>query len=778
MDMLQMNFKTLLLLLLFICPNALAAQLANISDTENTSQPISHGILPTSSPNDDKLLKNSALTIPYADLTATIDGELSDEIWQRANTIDLNIVNAPWNNKPSPIKTLAKIVENGEFLYVAFIADDPNPENIIAALGDRDSRWDDDRVLVKLDTSNSRRLNYEFSVNSLGVQMDRITNEMTSTSSSAWNGIWDSYGKQTEQGYQVEMAIPYRILNFDDSIDIKTWAIELIRSYPRDTSLRISHIKLDRDNNCYLCQAPELTGFRYAKASNNIMLTPTIVANRDEQRDLTSDQDWQSANDTEASLDIRWGINSNTLFNATINPDYSTIETDSLQLSVNNAFALYYDEKRPFFLENADYFSSDYNLVYTRNIVDPDYGAKLTGTNNEHSYGMFVSHDNQTQFFLPSSTNSSEGELDDESYSAALKYRYDLNADLSFGAISTLRTADDYHNYVVGLDSNYRINDSNTIKGQIVNSNTEHKAVQDSDFSDQAYKLSYLHNSEYWQFDAVHQSIGKKFRADLGYITRNNIKDNSLSLKRLFYWDDDSLWPQAKISGQYQSKYTQKNELLEESFSSGFEIYGPMLSVFDISLIHAEKVGYRQDTENLDIKDNTSLFTEKQINFYGQFQPTPQLFSSLEITYGDQIDYDNNRLGDLVELSSAINYSFNQHLELDAYLTRSELDFNSENVYVADLVELRLSYQFDVYSYLKLNLAFRNTDRNLANNTDKSLLATDKNFQTQLIYAYKLNPQTVFFLGYSDNSYQDDDLVSLKRDQRTLFTKVSYAWMP
>lgn len=712
------------------------------------------------------------LHIPYSTLIAEIDGELNEEIWQHASIIDLNIVNYPWNNKKSPVKTTAKIVENGEYLYVAFIADDPDPEAIRGTLGDRDSRWTDDLVGIKLDTYNSRRLNYEFLVNSFGVQHDAIKNVMTGTSNTSWDGIWDSYGKQTEQGFQVEIAIPYRILNFNESDDIKTWAIELIRTYPRDTSLRISHLPLDRDNDCWLCQAPELVGFKNAKAGKSIMVTPAVVASQNETRDIYNDNsDWQDKSDIEAGVDLRWGINSNTLLNATINPDFSTVESDAGQLSINKTFSLYYEEKRPFFLENSDYFSSDYNLVYTRNIADPDYGAKLTGTEDNHSYGIFATNDTQTNFILPGNTGSRIVSLNEESHSAALKYRYDATDDLSFGAISTLRSSDNYHNYVVGFDGNYRIDESNTIKGQIVSSDTKHSATTTSNsLSDQAVKLTYKHDSEYWEVTAEHQSIGKDFRADLGFMPRADISTNKLLVNRLFYGDEHSAWQEARVSGQHQTKHSKKGELLEKSFASSFGIDGPMLSYFDVMLTHAEKVGLRHDNSNEAIENNTTLFTENQVTLYGRVQPTTNLYTDLSYTFGDKIDYANNRLGDYQEVAAIVTYNVNDHLELDLYLTHGKLDAESSNVYVADLAELRVSYQFDVHSYLKLNLVYSDVDVNTGIN--------QKELSTQLIYAYKLNPQTVFFLGYSDASEQYAPLTSLERREKTFFTKISYAWMP
>ncbi|GHF01822.1 carbohydrate binding family 9 domain-containing protein [Thalassotalea profundi] len=724
--------------------------------------------------NDEKITQS--LTIPYSQKSAIIDGELNDPIWLEANTLALNIVNDPWNNEESPVQTTAKIIENGEFLYISFIAQDPNPENIQASLGDRDTKWGDDLVAVKLDTFNTRRLNYQFMVNPFGVQIDAINNEITGETNTSWDGIWQSYGKITEQGYQVELAIPYRILNFADNNEKKTWAIELLRLYPRDTRLRISHMTLDRNNNCWLCQAPEIKGFKNAKAGKKIMLTPAIVAQRDESRDIyDSNDNWHSENDIDAGLDLRWGINANTLLNVTLNPDFSTVESDAGQLSINKTFSLYYEEKRQFFTENSDYFSSNYDLVYSRNIADPDYGAKLTGSQDKHSYGVFVTNDTETNFIVPGNTQSYIASLNTESHSGAIKYRYDASDALSIGAISTLRSADNYHNYVFGIGGKYKFDDSNSILAQWLSSDTKHLGS----FQDQALKLNYIHDSEDWRIDVEHQDIGKDFRADLGYMPYADYQSERILVDRYFYGETDSIWQEATLSGQWQIKHNDDGELLEKSLASSFGIYGPMLSYFDIMFTHAEKVGLRENVSLKAIDNNTTLFIENQAVFHADIQPSNKLYSAIDITIGDKIDYENNRLGDYKEISANITYNATKHLEIDFYQTYAELEADDANVYKASLTELRLSYQFDVRSYIKLNMIYSNIKINKANNPlIYGVSKKNNDLSAQLIYAYKINPQTVFFLGYSDFSYQDDDLMNLERAERTFFTKISYAWLP
>lgn len=796
-----------IVLLLFLCSYCFFTQAAQLPDTAENNEII------------QKSTTLKPLNIPFSAQSINVDGELDEDIWQEALSVSLDIVNSPWNNLPSPVKTEAKLIENGDYLYVAFIAYDPEPEKIQGFLGDRDTKWFDDIVGIKLDTHNNRRLNYEFFVNPFGVQNDATFNEITGKANSLWDGIWDSYGKITPQGYQVEMAIPYNILNFEENGLEKKWAIELVRSYPRETRLRISHVPLDRDNPCWLCQYPEAIGFENAKTGKNIRLTPAITASKNQQRDIYNDADnWHDENDIDAGIDLRWGIDANTSLNATINPDFSTVEADAGQLSINTTFSLFYDEKRAFFLDNSDYFDSNYDLVYTRNIADPDYGAKLTGRVDEHSYGIFMTNDTETNFFMPGNLSSDVASLDQESHSTALRYRYDHNESLSVGLISTLRKSVDYHNYVSGFDGKYRITDSNTLKAQVLSSQTQYpndlyksfclsdecenqiptdcsfgncayseqvsRSNIEGEFSDQAIRVDFNHNSEYWGIKLSHQDIGKDFRADLGYMPKVDIKKEEAKVIYNFYGEPDSLWQTANLSGQWDLTQNENNEFIEQTMQSTFSIDGPKQSTLELLVIHAEKVGLRHDDAKLDIDNNTTRFIEDQINLYSKAHLNSRIYLSVDILLGDKIDYNNDRLGDIQQ--AAVNFTWNitNHLEFDVTQTYSKLDATpvkintNNNVYTANLTDLRLSYQFDVQSYLRLSMVYSDIDRNVNNNPYVNVSAKNKNLSTQLIYAYKLNPQTVFFLGYSDSSYQDDYLDELSREERTFFSKISYAWMP
>ena len=401
--------------------------------------------------------------------------------------------------------------------------------------------------------------------------------------------------------------------------------------------------------------------------------------------------------------------------------------------------------------------------------------------------------------------------LREESHSAAFKYRYDLDENFSLGAISTLRKADSYHNYVAGINGKYKFDESNSVLAQVLASDTQypdsisnlfcydsdncqitpsdcsfgncgiteqfHRSNKDKAFTDQALKLEYIHDSEYWYANAKHQQIGEGFRADLGFMPTIDIEKQDISLARKFYNDEDSFWQEAKLTGNWHIQHNESGEFIEKALTGKFTIDGPKLSEYTFAYTSAEKVGLRHNEAQLAITGNSTRFNENQFSFEFLAQPFTRVYTFASYITGDKIDYRNNRLATINELTTNVTINATDHLELDLYYIHSELDADNpdsgrqENVYTADLTELRISYQFDVHSYLKLNLVYSDVEQNPNNNPISFNSKKNKSLSTQLIYAYKLNPQTVFFIGYSDSSYQDDYLNELEREQKTFFTK-------
>ena len=147
---------------------------------------------------------------------------------------------------------------------------------------------------------------------------------------------------------------------------------------------------------------------------------------------------------------------------------------------------------------------------------------------------------------------------------------------------------------------------------------------------------------------------------------------------------------------------------------------------------------------------------------------------------GDQIDYRNNRLGKVKRLTNNLNWNVNKHLEIKLRQTFSQLNADGDNVFIARLTDLRTTYQFNVQSFLRLSIIYNNTSRNPNNylySEPEDIERQSKTLSTELLYAYKINPQTVFYLGYSDFHYSEEEFNDLEQEQRSLFMKFSYAWL-
>lgn len=319
------------------------------------------------------------INIPKVEGDITLDGKLDEAIWNKATKVSLDYETRPGENIQAPVATTAYVVQNGESLLVAFVAEDPEPSKLHYSFRDRDG-WGDDQVGFKVDTFNDGRKAYNFFVNPVGVQSDSIEDDVSLSEDTSWNGIWFSAAHITKSGYNVEIKLPFKVLRFPENSD--KWGIDFVRFYPRGYMYRLAHSPQRRDINCFVCQINKAEGFEGIESGRNLEMTPYIVAQDSQTRNPPSEPAWQGEGvDWETGLDLRWGITESSVLNTTINPDFSQVETDAAQLDVNTQFSLFYSEKRPFFLEGAEYFRTPFTLLNTRTIANPDFGAKYIGKN-------------------------------------------------------------------------------------------------------------------------------------------------------------------------------------------------------------------------------------------------------------------------------------------------------------------------------------------------------------------------------------------------------------
>ena len=710
--------------------------------------------------------------IPRITNPPTIDGVVEANEWKEATRIPVNIEVEPGDNLEAQVFAEALLMENGEALYIAYIAEDPEPNQIRGFYQDRDTGWNGDWIGITLDTFNDERRAFGFYVNPLGVQMDSIHDDVNQREDESWNGIWDSVGQITENGYTVEVSIPLKQLRFAETDSIQTWGVEILRQYPRDRVTMISSQEMDRDVSCYLCQISKMQGFDDLEPTRNLEIIPTVTALSIENRDPIID-DWEREDfDPEGSLDVRWGITQDIYLNATINPDFSQVEADSTRLDVNNTFSLFFPERRTFFLDGADYFDTYENLVHTRNIASPEYGLKLTGKTGDHTYGVVAANDETTSFIIPKSLSSRIASIKDMKSKVAIgRYRMDLFENSTIGALVTDRRGSGYKNTVVSIDASLRPTDSDTISIQSMYSSSDYPLMiqdqysQESSISDHSYVIEYQHNDRRWDWRLGYYDWGDDFRADLGFINRVDFKHIVATVGHTWRWDGDGFFSRIRFAADYDRTEDQSGLRLEEETEFFLNMDGPKQSYLN-GLFGGSETYW-----------NGKYFDEQFNMINVGFSPTPNLTISSLIRYEDVVDFANTRLGYSKRWGPRIRYRFGRHFLLDVGHQFQDFESDREHLFSANLTDVRATYQFDTRSFLRLTIQYADRERN-QDNYLYPIEGRSRDLGAQLLYSYKVNAATRFFFGYSDSGFQNDDYNSIEYTNRTFFAKFSYAWLP
>lgn len=351
-------------------------------------------------------VQNYAVTAATSEIK--VDGALDEKAWEDAVVIKVPYEWLPGDNIPSPVDTDCMVTFNTNNFYIAFRCYDPEPSKIRAHLMDRDATdtfIQDDHISIMIDAFNDERRGFQFRANPLGVQADANFSESEGYEDFSWDAIWDSKGKVTEWGWALEIAIPFNQLRFPRTEDVQTWGFSVERSYPRNVRHRMTSHRRDRDVTCIICQFNKITGIQGISPGLNIELDPTLTTIRTDSREnFLADPDAEMVNgevDPDPGITARWGITPNLILNAAVNPDFSQVEADVRELEVNTRFAIRYPEKRPFFLEGADFFLTPVEAVFTRTVADPDGGLKITGKVGKNAFGIFGAYDRINNLLFP-----------------------------------------------------------------------------------------------------------------------------------------------------------------------------------------------------------------------------------------------------------------------------------------------------------------------------------------------------------------------------------------
>jgi len=711
--------------------------------------------------------------VPITDAKIAVDAVLDEEAWQKALTLELKYEVRPGENVTPPVRTEVLLTYDADFFYAAFRCYDPTPSAIRAHLRDRDTLGGDDWIALILDTFNDQRRSFDFIVTAQGVQFDQI--ETQSSEDNGWDTIWNSASRITDWGYAVEIAIPFSSIRFQRKEGSQIWGFDAVRRYPREHAYHIGLFPRDRSNNCYLCQAVKIEGFHGANPGRNIELNPTAIAVRtDERTDFPHGDMTKRDQEAELGLTARWGITPNMTFNLTANPDFSQVEADAQQLDINEPFALFYPERRPFFTEGADFFSALESIIYTRTLRDPSWGLKLTGKEGANTIGAYVVRDEITNLIIPGSQGSNQTSLDKANTSSVLRYKRDFGSRYTVGFLATDRERKDYFNRVFGVDLDFRLTPTNQIQLLVLGSSTKYPDEVMESFnqssgtlSDRLVSFEYDHYTRTWGWWADYEDAGSKFRADLGYYPRVGYRNVEGGL--LYTWNatSGSWWSYFRLGSELNYFEEQDGKLLNKRASLWFSYSGTMQSYLYLR-------GWNTREAYADRKFDLIYFMIE-----GGFWPSSNLQLSTYTIFGDQIDYANIRLGKRLRINPWLTLNLGKHLRLSLDHTYERMSVQDARLYTANISQLSAIYHFNVRTFFRTIIQYVDYDYNPYNYTYE-IDSKDKRFFTQLLFSYKINPRTVLFLGYNDN-YQGSQDFGLTQSNRTFFIKffikLGYAWV-
>ena len=721
----------------------------------------------------------SGVEIRRASGPVEVDGILDEAAWREAPPIPLPFEWFPGDNVPSSVETEVRVLFDDENLYLGFMARDPDPSRIRANLADRDTPFQDDHVGFMIDPFNDERRGFQFRINPLGVQMDAIFSENEGYEDFSWDAIWDSDGKITDEGYEVEVAVPFKSLRFPRSAEPQTWGFMAFRSYPREVRHRMRSHPTDRNRACILCQMNKMVGIQGVDPGRNVEVTPTLTAVRTDTRPDWPSGPWESGEgDYEPGVTARWSITPNLVFNGAVNPDFSQVEADVAQLEVNNRFALYYPERRPFFLEGADFFLTPLNVIFTRTVADPKAGAKLTGKEGANAVGFFLTQDRLNNLILPANQGSRFAFLDEDVTAGVFRYRRDVGEGSTVGGLLTVREGKDYHNRVYGADAFIRLSQTNTVQGQFLHSDTDYpdglaSALEQKEgaFGGNAIHLQLVHRSRSWTSWAKLEQLDADFRADAGFVPRVDTRTGELMAQRTWWAPRPDQWYSFLNLGILASRTENlERDLTDQRIQLTGGYSGPLQSTVNVAV--ARRKEFYAGT----------LFEDLDAAFLGfEIQPSGLATLGFGTELSETIDYLEGEEGTQITAGPSAELKLGRHLNVELRHSFRRLEREGDWAFIANLPQIRAVYNFNVRTFFRAIVQYQSIERN-PENYSEPVNRESRTFFTQFLFSYKVNPQTVVFLGYSDNALgslnSELDRTDLTRTDRTFFLKLGYAWRP
>jgi hypothetical protein len=720
-------------------------------------------------------LSGPRLTIARAAGTITIDGDLSDEAWRAVTPIEQWFETNPGDNVAPKVKSVGYLAYDDRFFYAAFTFEDPDPAAIRAPYGDHDNISGNatDYAGVILDTRNDGHSAVLLLATPRGVQYDAQTDD-SSGEDSAPDFFWDSAARLNDHGWTLEIRVPFSSLRYR-SADPQTWGILLYRNYPRDFRYQMFSTQLPRGGNCFICHANTLVGLERLPGGGHVIVAPYVSGSQLAEPIAGPGSALQSTDtDTRGGADVKWTPNADNVADFTLNPDFSQIESDTAQISTNERFALFFNEKRPFFLEGVNLLHTPIQAVYTRTITAPRWGGRLTGKAGGVSYTALVSDDRGGgSVVLPGADGSALVDQDFGSYVLIARAKRDVGR--SF--VSFLATDRESHdgngfNRVAGPDFQWRWKQE-VVTGQWLfsSSRTPNRVDVDERWDGRSLQghgvaLTLEHNTRHYDARINYKDFGDGFRADSGFVPQVGYR----------HVDGETGWTFRPTGFVRRLRtYVMTQRQVDRSGALISEYITPSIGM-DVKYSGFLQLRFINDRT----RAGAAPFTRRQIGYVVRFSPTPRIAQlSLTGVAGDEIDFDNARLGRGATVNLDARFNLSDHFELSAVQNQRWLSVpvaggGQQRLFVARVSRLRGTYMFAANAFVRVVGQYVSTSRDPA----LYLSPVDRRsgtFTGSALVAYKINWQSVLFVGYGDDRELSEQH-RLEPSTRQFFVKVSYAF--
>ncbi len=695
------------------------------------------------------LIKATPFRIP-----PKIDGKLDEPFWQSAAVLNSFTQYEPQEGGVPTEETIAYVGYDPKNLYIGVRCYDSDPKAVRACLTRRDEVTGDDGITIFLDTFNDKKRAFAFQVNPCGVQVDGIYTENRRRGRGRGGGgffdfdrNWDTYlitdANQDDEGYTVEMAIPFKSLRFPNRSP-QTWGIQIKREIRRKNE-EIYWAPRSRNINGFLIQAGTIEIDGDIEHGKNLEFMPVVTGLKESGEKFSP----------EAGLNLKYGITSDLTADVAVNPDFSQIESDMPQNDVNQRYKLYYAEKRPFFLEGKDFFDTPFELVYSRTIVNPLWGTKLTGKIGKTTIGLLSAYDEYPTFIdIPGAEYVEAGDKS-RSLVNVLRIRRDIFEESYIGLILTDKelgqswdSLTNNFNRVAGIDGQFKFKDFYRMSFQIVGSQSK-VGEEKTDFVP-ALSFNFSRQARHLQVSVDYNSLPPDFEASLGYFRRKDIKSLSSRISYTFLPQNDFI-VSIRPSFEYRRIYDFDNTLTDEQYTLSAFITG-----WKNSMLWGNFRSTFERYNGIDFKTTTCMLNLSS-------DPLSWMSGNVNVSFGDGIYYsDTPYLG--YKTSYGVRLTLKPLTNLRLYFTISNNKFfeqrGGERVYNINIISQRLSFQISRTLSLRLITDYNDYYKDLYNS---------------ILLSWELRPGTVFYLGLDDNQEQDDSGI-FRKQGRYVFIKFSYWW--